>query len=258
MGETYLRLEGRNAIITGGGAGIGEAIVKAFVNEGASVAIADMDLDAAEAVAVDLRADGRTVRAVECDVSDSKSVEAMVEKAAEHLGTVDTVVNDAGWGRAGKLLDTSEEDWDRMMDINVKGVFLVSKYALPHLLASGGGSIVNMASVAGVVGVRDRTAYCASKGGVISLTRAIALDYVDQGLRCNSISPGTVDTPWVDRMVSQFPDPEATRAQMVARQPMGRLGQPREIAAAAVYLASDDSGFITGSNLMIDGGMTMQ
>ena len=253
-----MRLEGRKAIITGGGAGIGEAIARAFVKEGASIVIADMDLEAAENVATSLRDDGHTAHALLCDVSDGKSVQSMVEAAAECLGSIDTLVNNAGFGRAGKLLETTEEDWDRMMDVNVKGIFLVSKHTLPHLLESGGGCIINMASVAGVVGVRDRTAYCASKGGVISLTRAIALDYVEQGLRCNSISPGTVDTPWVGRMVAQFPDPEATRAQMVARQPMGRLGQPDEIAAATVYLASEDAAFITGSNMMIDGGMTMQ
>jgi len=253
-----LRLEGRKAVITGGGAGIGEAIVRAFTREGASVVIADLNPTAAQAIADELNADGKSANVVECDVSNGASVEAAVAKAAEYLGGVDTLVNDAGWGRAGKLLDTSEEDWDRMIDINMKGAFLVSKHTLPHLLASGGGNIVNMGSVAGVVGVKDRLAYCASKGGIISLTRAIALDYVEQGLRCNSISPGTVNTPWVDRMVSQFPDPEATRASMVARQPMGRLGEPWEIAEAAVYLASDQSGFITGTNLMIDGGMTMQ
>lgn len=253
-----MRLEGRNAIITGGGAGIGEAIARAFVEQGASIVIADMDIEAAETVAAGLRSGGYTAHAYPCDVSDSKSIQGMVHAAVESLGSLDTLVNNAGWGRAGKLLDTAEEDWDRTMDVNVKGIFLVSKHTLPHLLKSGGGCIINMASVAGVVGVRDRTAYCASKGGVVSLTRAIALDYVDQGLRCNSISPGTVDTPWVDRMVAQFPDNEATRVQMVARQPMGRLGHPHEVAAAAVYLASDDAAFITGSNLMIDGGMTMQ
>ena len=253
-----MKLEGRKAIITGGGAGIGEAIATAFVLEGASIVIADKDLDAAENVAASLRDHGHTAHVAQCDVSDAKSVEGMVQTAVECLGSIDTLVNNAGFGRAGKLLETTEEDWDRMMDVNVKGIFLVSKHTLPHLLKSGGGCIINMASVAGVVGVRDRTAYCASKGGVISLTRAIALDYVEQGLRCNSISPGTVDTPWVGRMVAQFPDPEATRAQMVARQPLGRLGQPAEIAAATVYLASEDAAFITGSNMMIDGGMTMQ
>lgn len=253
-----MRLKGRNAIITGGGAGIGEAIVRAFAREGANVVIADLNPTTAQAVADDLNVDGKTVSVVECDVSDSCSVEKAVGEAAEHLTSIDTLVNDAGWGRAGKLLDTTEEDWDRMIDINMKGAFLVSKHTLPHLLESGRGNIINMGSVAGVVGVRDRLAYCASKGGIISLTRAIALDYVDQGLRCNSISPGTVNTPWVDRMVAQFPDPEQTRKSMVARQPMGRMGEPWEIAEAAVYLASDNSGFITGSNLMIDGGMTMQ
>ena len=253
-----MRLEGRKAIITGGGAGIGEAIAKAFAKEGASVVLADMDLETTEGGAAALRDDGHTAHAVQCDVRDGKSVADMVGEAAQRLGSIDTIVNNAGWGRAGKLLETSEEDWDRMMDVNVKGVFLVSKHTLPYLLDSGGGCIINMASVAGVVGVPDRTAYCASKGGVISLTRAIALDYVEQGLRCNSISPGTVDTPWVGRMTAQFPDPEATWAEMVARQPMGRLGQPDEVAAGAVYLASDDAAFITGTNIIIDGGMTMR
>ena len=253
-----MRLEGRKSIVTGGGAGIGEAIARAFVREGARVAVADVDQESGQAVADALRSEGATAHYVKADVSDSAAVKSMVEEAAGLLDGLDTLVNNAGYGRAGKLLETEEDDWDRMIDVNLKGTYLVSKFALPHLLASGGGCIVNMGSVAGVVGIRDRTAYCASKGGIISLTRAIAVDYVDQGLRCNSISPGTVDTPWVGRMVAQFPDPEATRGQMVARQPMGRLGQPWEIAEAAVYLASDQSGFVTGSNLVIDGGLTMQ
>lgn len=253
-----MRLEGQRAIVTGAGAGIGAAILRAFAGEGARVVAADLSLGSAQRVVDEVTAKGGEAYAIGCNVSSSVSVEAMMNRAVELLGGIDTLVNNAGVGSPGKLLDTTEEDWDRMMDVNVKGTFLVSKQALPHLLDSGRGCIINMGSVAGLVGIRDRTAYCASKGGIISLTRAIAVDYVADGIRCNAICPGTVETPWVDRMVATYPDPEATRRTMVARQPMGRLGQPDEIARAAVYLASEDAAFVTGTSFVIDGGLTMQ
>ena len=243
-----MRLKGHRAIVTGGASGIGAAIVEAFVQEGATVASADVDEPAGS--------QGEKSFFVSVDVSDDESVKAMVDEAVDGLGGLDILVNNAGIGIPGKLLDTEYADWARMMAVNLTGTFLVSKRALPHLLTSGDGSIINMSSIAGLVGVRDRAAYCATKGGVISLTRSIALDYVDQGLRCNAICPGTVDTPWVERMVSQYPDPDAARSAMVSRQPMSRLGQPDEIAQAAVYLAT--AGFVTGTCLVIDGGLTMQ
>ena len=253
-----MRLKGKCAIVTGGASGIGAAIVEAFTREGARVVVADPDKRAGEALVGRLQGNGREVFLVPSDVGDAASVRGMVEKALEKLDSLDTLVNNAGVGTPGKLLDTEDSEWDRMMAVNLRGTFLVSKYALPHLLKKGGGCIINMGSVAGLVGVRDRAAYCATKGGVISLTRAIAVDYVDEGVRCNAICPGTVDTPWVERMVSQYPDPTAARAAMVARQPMGRLGRPEEIAQAAVYLASADAAFVTGTCHVIDGGLTMQ
>ncbi len=252
-----MRLEGQRAIVTGGSSGIGAAIVEAFLEEGATVASADV----AEPTRVtDSGSDSRgNVRPflVLADVSDRESVEKMIGEAVGLLGGLDILVNNAGVGTPGKLDDTEYDDWNRMMAVNLTGTFLVSKHAIPHLLASGGGCIINVASAAGLKAVKDRAAYSASKGGVIALTRSIALDYVDQGLRANTICPGTVDTPWVGRMVSEYPDPAATRAAMVARQPMGRLGRPDEVAQAAVYLASPQAGFVTGTCLVIDGGFTM-
>ena len=243
-----MRLKGHRAIVTGGASGIGAAIVEAFSHEGARVASADLDEPTVS--------QGNESFFVSVDVSDDGSIKALIDEAVGRLGGLDILVNNAGIGTPGKLLDTEYDDWNRMMAVNLTGTFAVSKRALPHLLAEGGGSIINMASIAGLVGIRDRAAYCATKGGVIALTRSIALDYVDQGLRCNAICPGTVDTQWVERMVSQYPDPEAAREAMVARQPMGRLGQPHEIAEAAVYLATAE--FVTGTCFVIDGGLTMQ
>ena len=253
-----MRLEGHRAIVTGGASGIGAAVVKAFVEEGASVAWADLTGPAGGQASGPASGENERSFFLSADVSDDGSVGAMVGEAVERLGGLDILVNNAGTGKPGKLLDTEYDDWSRMLAVNLTGTFLVSKHALPHLLAEGGGSIINMASAAGLKGVRDRAAYSASKGGVISLTRSIALDYIEQGLRCNAICPATVDTPWVQRMISHYTDPEATMAAMVARQPMGRLGRPDEVAQAAVYLASPAAGFVTGTCLVIDGGFTLQ
>ena len=253
-----MRLEGRKAIVTGGASGIGAAIVEAFLQEGAAVAVADLTEPGGTTAAESASGDKAQPFFVSVDVSDHVSIEAMVAEAVDRLGGLDILVNNAGIGTPGKLMDTEYDDWNRMIAVNLTGTFLVSKLALPHLLNGGDGCIINMASAGGLVGVKDRVAYCATKGGVISLTRSIAVDYVDQGLRCNAICPGTVDTPWVERMVSQYADPESAKAAMVARQPMGRLGRPDEIAQAAVYLATPAAGFVTGTCLVIDGGFAMQ
>lgn len=252
-----MRLEGRRAIVTGGSSGIGAAIVEAFLQEGALVASTDLTKPASFTDSESASRHHVQPFFVSADVSDCGSVKTMISEAVGRLRGLDILVNNAGVGTPGKLLDTEYDDWNRTIAVNLTGTFLVSKHAIPHLLASGGGSITNMASAAGLKAVRDRAAYCATKGGVISLTRSIALDYVDQGIRCNSICPGTVDTPWVERMVSQYPDPAGARAAMVARQPMGRLGRPDEIAQAAVYLATPQAGFVTGTCLVIDGGFSM-
>ena len=164
----------------------------------------------------------------------------------------------SGIGSTQTVVDTPEEVWDQVFAVNVRGAFLACKYTIPHMLATGGGVIVNIASVAGLVGIRNRAAYCASKGAIISLTRAVAVDHVQQNIRCNCICPGTVGSPWVGRLLAAAPDPAAEEAALIARQPMRRLGTPEEVARAALYLASDDAAFVTGTALVIDGGLTMQ
>ena len=247
-----MRLNNYKTIVTGGSSGIGKAIVDSFLLEGAKVAVIDKD----PTPNVEPKRNPNCLF-VKADVTKSADIGMAAKEAVKWLGGLDTLVNNAGFGLPGTLLETTETNWHQMLAVNLTGPFLVSQVLMPHLIQSKG-SIIMMASVAGMVGIKERTAYCATKGGVISLMRSIALDYVGEGVRCNAICPGTVDTPWVDRMVATYPDPVQTKKQMTNRQPMGRLGQPHEIASGAVYLASKDSNFVTGSCLVIDGGLTMQ
>jgi NAD(P)-dependent dehydrogenase (short-subunit alcohol dehydrogenase family) len=235
----------RTVVVTGAGSGIGWEMAQQFHERGALVFAADMTGAAPE---------GCT--AVEVDVRDAASVEAMIARAVSATGRLDVLCNNAGIGSTKDPVSCSVEEWDAVFSVNVRGVFLGTKSALPHMLEQGSGAIVNTASVAGMVGLRDRAAYCASKGAVIAFTRAVAIQYAGTGIRCNAICPGTVDSPWVQRLLDDSEDPAQRRADLVARQPMGRLGQPAEIARAAVYLASDDAAFMTGSELVIDGGLT--
>ena len=245
------RLEGRRAIVTGGGAGIGRAIAERFAREGARVLVADVDGEAAESVASDLGLEAQRV-----DVTDAGQVAALVERAVEAFGGLDTIVNNAGIGVAATAPETSEDDWQRVLDVCLKGTFLGMKYAIPAIRDAGGGSVINMASVAALVGVKDRAAYSAAKGGVIALTRAAAIDHVEEGVRINCIAPGTVDTPWVGRITAGYDDPAETRRSMEARQPHGRFVTAEEIAAMASYLASDDAGSVIGAVMIVDGGMS--
>jgi NAD(P)-dependent dehydrogenase (short-subunit alcohol dehydrogenase family) len=182
----------------------------------------------------------------------------MIRTCLDRFERISVLCNNAGTGSTQTVVDTPEELWERVFAVNARGIFLGCKYAIPAMIEAGGGVIVNTASVAGLVGLRNRAAYCASKGAVVALTRAIAIDHVRQNIRCNCLCPGTVDSPWVGRLLDQAPDPVAERAALVARQPMGRLGTPEEVARAAVYLASDDAVFITGTAFVIDGGLTAQ
>lgn len=251
-----MRLDGKVALITGAGSGIGRAMSLLFAQEGAQILASDVSGDGARETA-SMIGDGRA-EGMEADVSRSEDVQATVKACLDRFGRIDILCNNAGTGSTQNVVDTPEELWDRVFAVNARGAFLGCKYVVPHMIEAGGGIIVNTASVAGMVGIKNRAAYCASKGAVIALTRAVAVDHVGQNIRCNCICPGTVDSPWVGRLLDMADDPVAERSALTARQPMGRLGTPEEIAKAALYLASDDAAFITGSALVIDGGLTAQ
>ena len=242
------RLDGKSVLVTAAAQGIGRACAEALSREGATVLATDLN---AEKVA-ELEGSG-SIRTTALDVTDAEAVATL---AAEE-GTLDVLVNCAGWVHHGTILDCEEDDWRLSFDVNVRSMFLTIKAFLPGMLATGGGSIVNIASVAGsLAGVPNRFAYGASKAAVIGLTRSVAKDYVGKGVRCNSICPGTVQSPSLDDRINAFDDPVQARKDFIARQPMGRLGETNEIADLCVYLASDESRFITGTEMIIDGGMT--
>ncbi len=251
--EPAFGLAGRHALVTGGASGIGESTVKELVRAGAFVWVADINLAAAEKLAA---ATG-SAKAIHLDVTSAASI-------AHALGQVeklDILVNNAGIGHVGSIETTEPEDFDRLINVNVRAVYLVTRAFLPRLLAAQDdrhvGTIVNMGSVAGQVGIRQRFAYCTSKGAVLSMTRQLAVEY-PKNLRVNAISPGTVETPFVEGYLDKFhkDTKEETRAELRARQPIGRLGQPDEIASMVRYLASDEATFINGACFAIDGGWT--
>ena len=239
------RFEGKTVLITGAGSGIGYEMARQFLAEGAVVYAADLDPAGAPDGSIRLAA----------DVTSARAVADVVTRPVTDTGRLDILCNNAGLSSVTDVINCSPEEWDATFAVNTRGVFLGTKYALPHMLAQHHGAIINTASVAGLVGLKDRAAYCASKGAVIALTRQVAIQYAGTGVRCNSICPGTVDSPWVGRLLDAAPEPEQARAQLVARQPIGRLGTPAEVAAAALYLASDAAAFITGTQLVLDGGL---
>src|SRR5215218_7128554 len=244
-----MRLKGKVCIVTGGGSGIGRATC---------LLVADKRLEAAEAVAAEGSAAGAKMLPTMMDVSRDDDAQRVVHQTVEAFGRLDVLVNNAGYGFAGTVVDTDEEAWDDLMAVNVRGVYLCSKHAIPAMAKNGGGAIVNTASVVAAVGIRNRAAYCASKGAVAALTRAIAIDHVAEGIRCNAVAPGTIDTPYFDEILRKSPVAADSRKALEARQLLGRLGTPEEIAAGILFLASDESRFATGTILTIDGGMTAQ
>jgi NAD(P)-dependent dehydrogenase (short-subunit alcohol dehydrogenase family) len=229
------------ALITGGGSGIGAAVARRLAADGLEITVTDASLEAAESVAGELGA-----RALQIDVRDEDQV-------APAMADVDVLINVAGIGSTTNAPETPLEVWENVFAVNARGTFLCCKHAIPGMVARGSGSIVNVASVAALVGLRNRAAYSASKGAVVSLTRALAIDHVGDGIRVNAVCPGTVDSPWVRRLVEESGESLDALRQ---RQPMGRLGTPDEIADAVAYLASDRAAFVTGSVLVIDGGLT--
>ena len=249
-------LAGKTALVTGAGSGIGAAIAERFARSGAHVVVTDINEAQAADVDTQLRASGGSAEALRLDVTmenDARRVAEAVHHRHQHL---DILVNNAGIGHVGAMPTTSGADLDRLYAVNVRGVFNVTKAFLPAMIARRAGAIVNIASIGGIVGIRDRLAYCTTKFAVVGMTKSLALDHALDGIRVNCICPGRVETPFVTARLREYPDPEQAYREMAASQAVGRMGRPEEIAAAAEYLASDDAAFVTGSALIIDGGLS--
>jgi len=237
------RLDGQRAIVTAAGQGIGRAIAQRFAREGARVLAVDLDASRLTGL-VD-----EGIETAEADASDAAALEPMIRDWQPGV-----LANCVGWVHQGTILECSPEDWRRAFALNVDSIYLAVRFALPAMLAAGRGSIVNVASVAGQRAAPNRAAYSATKAAVVGLTKSISADFASRGVRCNAICPAMVDTPSLDERIASMPDPAAARAAFVARHPVGRLGRPDEVAALAAYLASDESGFMTGAALLLDGG----
>jgi len=246
-----MRLANRVALITGGGSGIGRAMALAFAREGAKVVIAGRRKDRLEKVVIEA---GPNCLPVQADTGNAQDIARLVKTATDHFGNIQVLVNNAALLLAGTAESHTEDEWNQTFNVNVRGVWLLSRAVLPHMRAAGGGSIVNVASILGLVGARNRVAYSTSKGAILAMTRAMALDHAPEKIRVNCICPGIVDT----EMVAQFTPDENARRMREALHPLGRFGQPEEVAHLAVFLASEESAWVTGSAFPIDGGYTAQ
>ncbi len=248
-------LNNKVAIITGGGSGIGEAISKTFASQGATVHILDYNLDTALKVVDSITASNGKAVAHKCDVSNQKESIKIVDQIAKE-SPIDILINNAGIAHVGNIEQTNEEDIDKLYNVNIKGVYNCAKACIPHFKNNNGGVIINLASIASVVGISDRFAYSMTKGAVLTMTYSIAKDYLKDNIRCNSISPGRVHTPFVDNFISKnYPGKEQEMFETLSKtQPIGRMGTPQEMADLVLFLCSDEASFITGSNYAIDGG----
>jgi 2-keto-3-deoxy-L-fuconate dehydrogenase len=244
-------LQGKTTLVTGAASGIGAAIAETFAQAGAAVLVADLDEKGGAAVVTRIKAAGGSARFLRLDITREADIAAAVAAVG---GPLDVLVNNAGVGCVGTVLKTSLTDFDRLVAVNVRGTFLVTQAFLPAMLARGRGSVINLASIAGIVGLRDRFAYTTTKFAVVGMTKALAMDHSAAGVRFNAICPCRVATPWVQKRLAEYPDPVVAERDMNATQLAGRMAQPGEIAAAALYLASDEAAMVTGSSLMVDSG----
>jgi NAD(P)-dependent dehydrogenase (short-subunit alcohol dehydrogenase family) len=251
-----MKLDGKVAVITGSGSGIGRATAILFAKEGAKVVVADIVEDAGQETVAQIKENGGDAVFVRVDVSKAADIENMVRTAAEVYGGLDVLYNNAGLTIPAMVTETSEEVWDRSIDVNLKGVMLGCKYAIPEMLKRGGGSIINTASMLGLVASPRQAPYCAAKGGVVLLTKQVAIDYAPDNIRVNCICPSEVNTPMHRQFIETSPDPEATRQRLLERIPLNRVAEPEEIATVALFLAGDASSYMTGVALPVDGGLT--
>jgi len=251
MAAMSARLQHKIALITGAGTGIGRAIALAFATEGARIALAGRRKTVLQTVAREI---GTAAFVVEADVAKKTDIDRALEQTVRHFGGLTTLVNNAGVLHTGTAEQISEEQWNETFNLNVRGVWQLSTAALPYLRKQGGGSIINIASVLGINGARNRAAYASSKGAVVLLSKCMAIDHGHENIRVNAICPGFVETELTARVLAEAPDPQATRRERIAVHPIGRLGQPRDIAGVAVLLASDESAWVSGAVWPVDGG----
>lgn len=248
-------LNNKNALITGAASGIGEAIAKTLAEAGAFVYVADLDEENGNRVVDEIG--GEKSEFIKLNVAEKSECEDVAKKVLAEKDKLDILVNNAGIGYVGTILETSEDDLERLFTVNVRGVFNITKAFLPSMIKQKYGVIINIASIGGVVAIKDRLAYCTTKFAVVGLTKSLALDHALQGIRVNAICPGRVETPFVKQRISEYPDPKKTYEEMSATQAIGRMAAPEEIAASVLYLASDEAAFVTGTAFEIDGGFAV-
>ena len=253
-----MRLTGKTALVTGAGSGIGQASAELFAQEGARIMVVDRNRETGEQTAEDIRKQGWDATFCYADVSQDSDVQAMIDSTIRRYGRLDVLMNNAAIVIFAKLVETTNEIWDQIQSVNLKGVFLGCKHAIPAMIRNGGGSVINTASILGFVADVDLAAYCAAKGGVIALTKVAALTYGSDKVRVNCICPGDVDTPMVRQYFDRSPNPELLRREIYSKYALNRIASPREVAQVALFLASDESSFVTGSQIVIDGGLTIK